>query len=157
MAQSGIEKGTPDKGNSGNGWKKAGLIGLGTVLGVLLSLNFSAIAQREAILLEGGEGLGLGGLAPDLDVVRTVVAHHTAPQRVVEVEHQHFLGPRVRRPPGGAEAGQIIRQPLLIEIQFRRIVELTWREPARANLVRQRFHIQPGDDAAAGLQQFIVQ
>ncbi len=30
-----------------NGWKKAGLIGLGTVLGVLLSLNFSAIAQRE--------------------------------------------------------------------------------------------------------------
>jgi carboxyl-terminal processing protease len=30
------------------GWKKAGLIGLGTVLGVLLSLNFSAIAQREA-------------------------------------------------------------------------------------------------------------
>src|SRR6266540_4026458 len=31
----------------GNGWKKAGLIGLGAVLGVLLSLNFSAIAQRE--------------------------------------------------------------------------------------------------------------
>jgi carboxyl-terminal processing protease len=31
-----------------NGWKKAGLIGLGTVLGVLLSLNFSAIAQRES-------------------------------------------------------------------------------------------------------------
>ena len=28
-------------------WKKAGLVGLGTVLGVLLSLNFSAIAQRE--------------------------------------------------------------------------------------------------------------
>ena len=34
----------------GNGWKKAGLIGLGTVLGVLLSLNFSAIAQRDAKL-----------------------------------------------------------------------------------------------------------
>src|SRR6266545_2395091 len=31
----------------GNGWKKAGLIGLGAVLGVLLSLNFSAVAQRE--------------------------------------------------------------------------------------------------------------
>ena len=31
-----------------DGWKKAGLIGLGTVLGVLLSLNFSAVAQREA-------------------------------------------------------------------------------------------------------------
>jgi len=31
-----------------DGWKKAGLIGVGTVLGVLLSLNFSAIAQREA-------------------------------------------------------------------------------------------------------------
>ena len=30
------------------GWKKAGLIGLGTVLGILLSLNFSAVAQREA-------------------------------------------------------------------------------------------------------------
>jgi C-terminal processing protease CtpA/Prc len=29
-------------------WKKAGLIGLGAVLGVLLSLNFSAIAQRDA-------------------------------------------------------------------------------------------------------------
>jgi carboxyl-terminal processing protease len=33
-----------------NGWKKAGLIGLGTVLGVLLTLNFSAVAQREAKL-----------------------------------------------------------------------------------------------------------
>jgi len=33
-----------------NGWKKAGLIGLGAVLGVLLSLNFSAVAQREAKL-----------------------------------------------------------------------------------------------------------
>ena len=31
-----------------DGWKKAGLSGLGTVLGVLLSLNFSAIAQRES-------------------------------------------------------------------------------------------------------------
>ncbi len=30
-----------------NGWKKAGLIGMGAVLGVLLSLNFSAVAQRE--------------------------------------------------------------------------------------------------------------
>ena len=30
------------------GWKKYGLIGLGAVLGVLLSLNFQAIAQREA-------------------------------------------------------------------------------------------------------------
>jgi len=29
-------------------WKKTGLIGLGTVLGLLLSLNFSAVAQREA-------------------------------------------------------------------------------------------------------------
>ena len=28
-------------------WKKAGLVGLGAVLGVLLSLNFSAVAQRE--------------------------------------------------------------------------------------------------------------
>src|SRR6185312_13231466 len=34
----------------GNGWKKAGLIGLGTVLGVLLSLNFSVFAQRDAKL-----------------------------------------------------------------------------------------------------------
>ena len=33
-----------------NGWKKAGLIGLGTVLGALLTLNFSAVAQREAKL-----------------------------------------------------------------------------------------------------------
>ena len=31
-------------------WKKAGLIGLGALLGVLLSLNFSAVAQREAKL-----------------------------------------------------------------------------------------------------------
>src|SRR5499427_6626021 len=29
-------------------WKKAGLIGLGAVLGVLLSINFSVIAQRDA-------------------------------------------------------------------------------------------------------------
>src|SRR5438445_9731546 len=33
-----------------NGWKKAGLIGLGAVLGLLLSLNFSALAEREAKL-----------------------------------------------------------------------------------------------------------
>ena len=42
----------PDAGKAetsrGNGWKKAGLVGLGTVLGVLLSLNFSAVAQRES-------------------------------------------------------------------------------------------------------------
>jgi carboxyl-terminal processing protease len=31
-----------------NNWKKAGLIGLGAVLGVLLSINFSVIAQRDA-------------------------------------------------------------------------------------------------------------
>ncbi|HTP48152.1 MAG TPA: S41 family peptidase [Casimicrobiaceae bacterium] len=31
----------------GNGWKKAGLIGLGVVLGLLLSLNFSALADKE--------------------------------------------------------------------------------------------------------------
>ncbi|MDQ6619512.1 MAG: S41 family peptidase [Pseudomonadota bacterium] len=30
-----------------NRWKKAGLVALGAVLGVLLSLNFSAVAQRE--------------------------------------------------------------------------------------------------------------
>ncbi len=30
-----------------NRWKKAGLVGLGAILGILLSLNFSAIAQRE--------------------------------------------------------------------------------------------------------------
>jgi len=34
----------------GNGWKKAGLIGLGVVLGLLLSLNFSAMAEKEARL-----------------------------------------------------------------------------------------------------------
>ena len=33
-----------------NNWKKAGLIGLGAVLGVLLSINFSVIAQRDAKL-----------------------------------------------------------------------------------------------------------
>src|SRR5437764_13474036 len=33
-----------------NGWKKAGWIGLGTVLGLLLSLNFSALAERDARL-----------------------------------------------------------------------------------------------------------
>jgi carboxyl-terminal processing protease len=33
-----------------NGWKKAGLIGLGTVLGALLTLNFSAVAQRDTKL-----------------------------------------------------------------------------------------------------------
>ena len=33
-----------------NGWKKAGLIGLGALLGILLSLNFSAVAQRETKL-----------------------------------------------------------------------------------------------------------
>ena len=33
-----------------DGWKKAGLIGLGAVLGLLLSLNFSAMAEKEAKL-----------------------------------------------------------------------------------------------------------
>ena len=33
-----------------DGWKKAGLIGLGAVLGLLLSLNFSALAEREGKL-----------------------------------------------------------------------------------------------------------
>ncbi len=33
-----------------DGWKKAGLVGLGTVLGLLLSLNLSVFAQREARL-----------------------------------------------------------------------------------------------------------
>jgi carboxyl-terminal processing protease len=45
MAQAGMDM--RDTGRV-DGWKKAGLIGLGTVLGVLLSLNFSAVAQREA-------------------------------------------------------------------------------------------------------------
>ena len=34
----------------GDGWKKAGWVGLGAVLGLLLSLNFSALAEREAKL-----------------------------------------------------------------------------------------------------------
>ena len=34
----------------GNAWKKAGLIGIGAVLGLLLSLNFSAMAEKEARL-----------------------------------------------------------------------------------------------------------
>src|SRR5256885_13477718 len=33
-----------------DGWKKAGLVGLGTVLGLLLSLNLSVFAQRESRL-----------------------------------------------------------------------------------------------------------
>jgi carboxyl-terminal processing protease len=33
-----------------DGWKKAGLVGLGAVLGLLLSLNFSAMAEKEARL-----------------------------------------------------------------------------------------------------------
>src|ERR1700681_201019 len=33
-----------------DGWKKAGWIGLGAVLGLLLSLNFSALAERDARL-----------------------------------------------------------------------------------------------------------
>jgi carboxyl-terminal processing protease len=33
-----------------DGWKKAGWIGLGAILGLLLSLNFSALAERDARL-----------------------------------------------------------------------------------------------------------
>ena len=33
-----------------DGWKKAGWIGLGAVLGLLLSINFSALAERESRL-----------------------------------------------------------------------------------------------------------
>jgi carboxyl-terminal processing protease len=43
----------------GNGWKKAGLIGLGAVLGLLLSLNFSALADREPRLAIPYEDLQL--------------------------------------------------------------------------------------------------
>src|SRR6476660_4706020 len=43
----------------GNGWKKAGLIGIGAVLGLLLSLNFSALAEREAKLPNPYEDLQL--------------------------------------------------------------------------------------------------
>src|SRR6185436_20447115 len=39
-----------DEANMGNGWKKAELIGIGAVLGLLLSLNFSELAEREAKL-----------------------------------------------------------------------------------------------------------
>ncbi len=37
-----------DESGKRSGWKKWGLVGIGAVLGVLLSLNFQAIAQREA-------------------------------------------------------------------------------------------------------------
>ncbi|MEP6942697.1 MAG: S41 family peptidase [Betaproteobacteria bacterium] len=43
----------------GNGWKKAGLVGLGAVLGLLLSLNFSALADREPRLAIPYEDLQL--------------------------------------------------------------------------------------------------
>src|SRR6266516_3431631 len=33
-----------------DGWKKAGWIGLGAILGLLLSINFSALAERDARL-----------------------------------------------------------------------------------------------------------
>ena len=42
---------TEETGKYG-GWKKWGLVGVGAVLGVLVSLNFQAIAQRaDAVLL----------------------------------------------------------------------------------------------------------
>ncbi len=43
-----MKMGNQESTKKGDRWKKAGLVGLGTVMGVLISLNFSAIAQREA-------------------------------------------------------------------------------------------------------------
>ncbi|MEO8755629.1 MAG: hypothetical protein ABI624_23445, partial [Casimicrobiaceae bacterium] len=43
----GSERMAKKEPGKGDGWKKAGLVGIGTVLGVLLAVNFSAIAQRE--------------------------------------------------------------------------------------------------------------
>ena len=58
--------------DASDSWKKAGLIGLGTVLGVLLSLNFSAIAQREAEAADPvrGPAAPVGGVRQDQERLR---------------------------------------------------------------------------------------
>ena len=61
------------------------------------------VAQGEAVLLEGGEGLGEGGLAAKDDVVEAVVADDSAPEGVVEVEDQDLAREAVEGADDGGE------------------------------------------------------
>ncbi len=55
-------------------WKKAGLIGLGVAAGIMLSLNFSAVANREAPL-----GLPLDDLRILSDVFGKIKSDYVEP------------------------------------------------------------------------------
>ncbi len=116
-----------------------------------------ALAQRLQVGLKFGEGFAGGRAGADGDAVRPVFADHPAPQRVVEVEHQHLLGPGVRRAPGGAERRQVVRQPARVEVELRRVPEAGGAEVARADLLGQRGHVHPVHPPAPGLQQFGVE
>ena len=119
--------------------------------------NDAALVQVLDVALPVLEGFSGRGGSAELDAFHAVVADDAAPERVVEVEHQHLLGAGVRGAPGGLEWREVIGQPALVVVQLGGIVEFRGGKAACAGLRRQRFHIDPGDQAVAGFQQFVVQ
>jgi len=69
--------------------QEAGLRGGLVILGAD-GQQHAAPAKRQAVLLEGGVGLGLRGFAANEDSIRAVVSDDAAPESVVEVQHQHL-------------------------------------------------------------------
>ena len=98
-------------------WKKAGLIGLGAVLGVLLSLNFSAIAQREARMPDPlrGPAAPVRRLRQDQERLRRAglrrQAHQGSDQRHGARARPALRFPRRRslQGPADLDAGQVRR------------------------------------------------
>ncbi len=66
------------------------------------------LAQRPAIELEGLEGLAPRRALADHDPLDAVVADHPAPERVVEIEHQHLAGQAAH---GGEDPRHLIAEP----------------------------------------------
>src|SRR5689334_4823475 len=64
------------------------------------------------------ERLTGGGAGSERDASDAVVANHTAPQRVVEIERQHLLGPCIGSAPRAAERREVVRQPSRVEVQL---------------------------------------
>ena len=105
------------KGTTMGNWKKAGLIGLGAVLGVLLSLNFSAIAHRDARMPIPYEDLQL--LSAVFGKIKTRLRRARIRRQAHQGSHQRH-GPRARpafrlprrrsvQGPADLDAGQVRR------------------------------------------------
>src|SRR5947209_14086997 len=82
---------------------------LNSFLEVVLAANcqqYSALGQRLHILLKSPECLPTSRSCTDLDAFEPVVADNTAPQCVVKIKHEHFLG---RHTKSGADVCHVTR------------------------------------------------